>query len=113
MIKVVLKHWVYERCIDIVFNKIRDNFQPISVMLDQLVVGEWYRNIAVSFVLEDDTETTTVYYTNCKIEALDSEQISIWTKSWYNCRAGVDIHTVDEDYTVDYHLVSDIVRVLR
>lgn len=48
MIKIALKHWIYERCIDMLFDNIARNFKVIRT---KIKVGDYYRRLVT-----DDTD---------------------------------------------------------
>ncbi|GAG18642.1 unnamed protein product [marine sediment metagenome] len=69
MIKIILKHWVYEVCITKLFDSITGNFKKISLSDFHPKVGDKYRSIEVG---GDGAFTSYIgTYYNCTILELD------------------------------------------
>lgn len=65
MIKLALKHWIYEHCIDVLFGNIRKNFIPAKLNKKfNFRIGKFYHAIEVN--RRHTTGGFTRYY-NCHI----------------------------------------------
>lgn len=78
MIKIVLKHWIYEKCINVLFNTIDRNFNtPTS---SRVKIGKCYSKIIIDYTLypyaTDITDTDRVIqciYYNCIVTHVDDK----------------------------------------
>lgn len=43
MIKIAFKHWIYEACINVLFDKIENNFRSVH----KLIIGRTYNNLTI------------------------------------------------------------------
>jgi len=48
MIKIALKHWIYEQCVNVLFDNIYNNFK-VNALVRQLKLGEHYSSIYTRF----------------------------------------------------------------
>lgn len=56
VIKIFLKHWIYEKCINILFDALSKNFQPVP---GQIRVGDVFKTIEI---YEYFYQSSTFYY---------------------------------------------------
>jgi hypothetical protein len=65
MIKVALKHWIYDYCINLLFDTIKINFSVSSVSIDKrnIKIGDNFRSIEVY----SDIKKYRYIYCNCII----------------------------------------------
>jgi hypothetical protein len=70
MLKVALKHWIYEQCIDLIFDGIASNFIGFSYS-KPLEIGDKY-----SLIVERG-ENNEWYHYNCVILTKDYDRILI------------------------------------
>ena len=61
MIKVFIKHHIYERCINVLFNTISRNF--VRPKPDRFKIGEFWRQIEYYY----SNKQYPIYYHNCTI----------------------------------------------
>ena len=57
MLKIYLKHFIYEKCIDVIFNAISNNFSEIS-KFHKIKIGDTFYSIT----LHESPTTSIVYY---------------------------------------------------
>ena len=67
-----MKHWIYEKCISVIFSNISRNF--IKVKHDNIKVGDVFIRISVQFPSRDKP----TYFYNCKVVKCDGERLSIY-----------------------------------
>jgi len=85
MIKVALKHWIYEVCIDVLFSIVKKNFLSIEMNEDFIKKGRTFRKI---IYFEDDI---SVVFRECEIIAT-YESFSFTFKYNYYIENGTLVH---------------------
>ena len=66
MIKLALKHFIYDKCLEVFFENIIQNFSSIDTLISSMKVGNRYRRIKIN--TPDHTKLTHMYLYECKIE---------------------------------------------
>jgi hypothetical protein len=69
MIKIALKHWIYDYCINVAFDNIQKNF--IIKTLPSLKVGEYYKKIGFK-VTNSDIDYMEAFH--CRISRHSSKE---------------------------------------
>jgi hypothetical protein len=85
MIKVALKHWIYERCLDVLFERIQSNFIGFVVNVNNLKIGD-------SLELIEDKSGR---YYNCVIVSIENDNI------YFSC---------ERSETLECNFISEIIN---
>jgi len=94
MIKVAIRHFIYEKCISVLFNAIKRNFSKTNTV-QGFIIGKTYKHVIIQV-------TMPMHYYNFRIE--DIKYTSIWhrpsKKTWicdYSCndQSGCEISGSD------------------
>lgn len=100
MIKIALKHFIYEKCIDVLFNAIENNFCT-NTENSEFKIGDTFEHITVA--LHDlprgaPRKGLRIVMYDCTI--VDNLQGTILVEHYSKCEEGVDSVTLDlyEDY---------------
>lgn len=70
MIKVAIKHYIYDYCIDLVFSGIKNNFMKIPI--EKIKVGDKYQ-----LIVEQIGETLYYHY-DCVIIEIDNSRFGVY-----------------------------------
>lgn len=86
MIKLALKHWVYEQCIDVLFNAVKNNFSDRY----RFKVGDKYVYLAITCV---DTTKWHYVFNNVTITRTYYHMVAFECESYTIVREWPDGHT--------------------
>lgn len=73
MIKLLLKHKVFEYCIDVFFRKLNENFFNRTSKYPN--VGDIYRKITCDYTVASNGEKMIHEFKNCKILKIETESL--------------------------------------
>lgn len=117
MIKIALKHWIYEKCINVLFDGIKKNFNlsrnyPVRV-------GEFYSTIIIKFdnersALVPDPLIRAIYY-NCVITDVNGAWFTFETTriDGYNQFCGFSGTTVYNEKRECHQYIDSITYLSR
>jgi len=76
MIKVALKHWIYDYCINVAFTNIQNNFMINNNKNKVLKLGNYYRTLG--FTVSDLRTYNYVNFFHCHIISLDMDTVGFY-----------------------------------
>ena len=105
MIKTTLKHWIYEMCIKVFFERLFTNFRtgPIS-----LKVGEYYTLIVAKF------EDCYIEMHRCRIKDTRGNEIGLTTEHYidldYDNKMNSEVINSAMVWSIEFEDISEIIK---